>query len=76
LRQNAAEQKSDLVAREAHALKGAARTMGFLHLAEMARRLEMEARAGRHPNVDRAIASVSDAIDQVLATLAEKGLAA
>jgi len=76
LREGAATGRTLAVEHEAHTLKGAAGTLGLLRLADLARRLEEEARAGRTGDFDALVTALSAALDELSGTFDQRDAAA
>jgi signal transduction histidine kinase/DNA-binding NarL/FixJ family response regulator/HPt (histidine-containing phosphotransfer) domain-containing protein len=76
LREGAATGRALVVEHEAHTLKGAAGTLGLLRLADLARRLEEEARAGRTGDFDALVTALSAALDELSGTFDQRDAAA
>jgi signal transduction histidine kinase/DNA-binding response OmpR family regulator len=70
LRERVAARAARDVEREAHTLKGAAGTLGFARLAEIARRLERDAHDGRAHDLDAQVEALSAAFDELAGTVA------
>lgn len=73
LRSRAAARKAGEVEHEAHTLKSAAGSLGFTRLAEIARQLEADARAGRVQDLDRLGVALSVAFEELSGTVDELG---
>ncbi|NVO15836.1 MAG: response regulator [Rhodoplanes sp.] len=71
LREHVAARAAGDVEHEAHTLKGAAGTLGFACLAEIARQLEQDAKAGRDRNLDDQVRALSAAFDELAGVMAE-----